>query len=56
VVAWKDQHPTSKCGTRKKVEKRILPTFGGIPLGELDGSTVGAWKSAMLAEQLSPRR
>ena len=25
--AWKDQHPTSEYGTRKKVEKRILPTF-----------------------------
>ena len=53
--AWKDQHPTSEYGTRKKVEKRILPTFGNIPLSELDASTIGAWKSAMLAEQLSPQ-
>jgi hypothetical protein len=53
--AWKDQHPTSEYGTRKKVEKRILPTFGNIPLGDLDASTIGAWKSAMLAEQLSPQ-
>jgi hypothetical protein len=53
--AWKDQHPTSEYGTRKKVEKRILPTFGDIPLGDLDASTIGAWKSAMLAEQLSPQ-
>jgi integrase len=53
--AWKDQHPTSEYGTRKKVEKRILPTFGNIPLGQLDASTIGAWKSAMLAEQLSPQ-
>ena len=53
--AWKDQHPTSEYGTRKKVEKRILPTFGDIPLGALDASTIGAWKSAMLAEQLSPQ-
>jgi Phage integrase SAM-like domain len=52
--AWKDQHPTSEYGTRKKVEKRILPTFGNIPLGQLDASTIGAWKSAMVAEQLSP--
>jgi hypothetical protein len=29
--AWKDQHPSSEYGTRKKVEKRILPTFGDIP-------------------------
>ena len=54
--AWKDQHPTSEYGTRKKVEKRILPTFGHLPLGDLDASTIGAWKSAMLAEQLSSRR
>jgi integrase len=53
--AWKDQHPTSEYGTRKKVEKRILPTFGNLPLSELDASTIGAWKSAMLAEQLSPQ-
>ena len=53
--AWKDQHPTSEYGTRKKVEKRILPTFGDIPLSDLDASTIGAWKSAMLAEQLSPQ-
>jgi integrase len=52
---WKDQHPTSEYGTRKKVEKRILPTFGDIPLGDLDASTIGAWKAAMLAEELSPQ-
>ena len=50
--AWKDQHPTSEYGTRKKVEKRILPTFGDLPLGELDPSTIGAWKAAMVAERL----
>src|SRR6266545_6397954 len=53
--AWKDQHPTSEYGTRKKVEKRILPTFGDLPLGELDASTIGAWKAAMVAERLSPQ-
>ena len=53
--AWKDQHPTSEYGTRKKVEKRILPIFGDIPLGELDPSTIGKWKAAMVAEGLTPR-
>src|SRR5215207_7440966 len=53
--AWKDQHPASEYGTRKKVEKRILPTFGDIPLGELDPSTIGRWKAAMVAEGLTPR-
>jgi integrase len=53
--AWKDQHPTSEYGTRKNVEKRILPTFGNMPLGDLDPSTIGAWKAAMVAERLSPQ-
>ena len=53
--AWKDQHPSSEYGTRKKLEKRILPVFGDIPLGELDATTVGAWKAAMVAEGLTPR-
>jgi Phage integrase SAM-like domain len=53
--SWKDQHPSSEYGTRKKVEKRILPTFGDIPLGDLDASTIGAWKAAMVAEGLRPR-
>jgi integrase len=53
--AWKDQHPSSEYGTRKKVEKRILPVFGDIPLGELDPSTIGTWKAAMVAEGLRPR-
>jgi integrase len=54
-LAWKDQHPASAYGTRKKVEKRVLPAFGDVPLGELDASTVGAWKAAMVAEGLSPQ-
>ena len=53
--AWKDQHPASEYGTRKKVEKRILPTFGDIPLDELDPSTIGRWKAAMVAEGLTAR-
>jgi hypothetical protein len=40
--AWKDQHPSSEYGTRKKVDKRILPTFGDISLGDLDATTIGA--------------
>ena len=38
-----------------RVEQRILPVFEDIPLGDLDASTIGAWKSAMLAERLSPQ-
>jgi hypothetical protein len=50
VASLEGPAPTSEYGTRKKVEKRILPTFGDIPLGNLDASTIGAWKAAMLAE------
>jgi integrase len=53
--AWKDQHPASEYGTRKKVEKRILPPFGNIPLSDLDLSTIGTWKAAMVAEGLTAR-
>jgi integrase len=53
--AWKDQHPASEYGTRKKVEKRILSAFGDVPLGELDPSTIGRWKAAMVAEGLTAR-
>ena len=52
VAGWKDQHPTSEYATRKMIEKRILPVFGDIPMGELDASTIGAWKAAMVAERL----
>jgi hypothetical protein len=52
--AWKDQHPTSEYATRKMIEKRILPVFGELPMGELDASTIGAWKAAMVAEGLKP--
>jgi hypothetical protein len=53
--AWKDQHPTSEYGTRKKVEKRILPAFGNIPLGDLDPSTIGAWKRRWSPSGCRPR-
>jgi hypothetical protein len=53
--AWKDKHPSSEYGTGKEVEKRILPTFGDIPLGDLDASTIDSWKAAMVAEGLAPR-
>jgi integrase len=52
--AWKDQHSSSEYTTRKKLGKRILPVFGDIPMGELDASTIGAWKAAMVAEHLKP--
>jgi hypothetical protein len=52
--AWKDEHPSSEYGCRKKVEKRILPSFGDVPLGDLEATTVRAWKAARIAEGLAP--
>jgi hypothetical protein len=55
VAGLEGPAPHLRVRTRKKVEKRILPTFRNIPLGDLDPSTIGMWKAAMVAEQLSPQ-
>jgi hypothetical protein len=38
-----------------RLNKRVLPRFGDIPLGELDADTIGLWKGDMLGEGLAPR-
>jgi hypothetical protein len=53
--AWKDQDPSSDYGTRKKVEKRILPTFGTSRSENWIPAPIGAWKAAMVAEGLTAR-
>ncbi len=53
--AWKPAHPDSAQGTRYKLNKRVIPRFGNIPLGDLDADTIGRWRGEMVAEQLSPR-
>ena len=53
--AWKLAHPDSAQNTKYKMNKRILPRFGDVPLGELDADTIGQWRGEMIAEQLSPR-
>jgi hypothetical protein len=40
---------------QKEGRKRILPSFGDVPLGDLDATTVRAWKAARIAEGLAPR-
>jgi integrase len=53
--AWKAAHPDSEQHTRYRLNKRVLPRFGDIPLGELDADTIGLWKGDMLGEGLAPR-
>jgi hypothetical protein len=51
---WKGQHPDSAYCVGKRIEKRILPTFGNISLAGLDADRIGAWKARLVAEGLKP--
>lgn len=52
--AWKTTHPATALDTRYKLNKRILPPFENVPLGELDADMIGAWKGQLVTEGLSP--
>jgi integrase len=52
---WQHDHPGSAYATKKKLNKRILPTFGDTPLADLDADAIARWQTSMLTEQLSPR-
>jgi integrase len=51
---WKAQHPDSSYQTGKRIEKRILPTFGSIPFAALDADRIGAWRARLVADGLKP--
>jgi integrase len=51
---WKAQHPDSAYCVGKRIEKRILPTFGNLPFAALDSDRVGTWKAQLVAEGLKP--
>jgi hypothetical protein len=55
VAGLEGPAPKLRVRHRKKVEKRLLPTFGDLPLAALDPSTIGRWKAAMVAEGLTAR-
>jgi hypothetical protein len=51
---WKAQHPDSAYQTGKRIEKRILPSFGHLPFAALDADRVGAWKASLVGSGLKP--
>ena len=51
---WKAQHPDSSYQTGKRIEKRMLPTFGNLPFAALDADRIGAWKASLVADGLKP--
>jgi hypothetical protein len=52
---WRDSHPHSAYLYGKRIEKRILPTFGGLRFVDLDADFIGVWKAKMVAEELAPQ-
>ncbi len=50
---WRDGHPHSAYLYGKRIEKRILPTFGDLRFIDLDADRVGDWKAKMVAEGLA---
>ncbi len=51
---WKPGHPRSARGTRSKLNHRILPALGSLPLDHLNRSVIAAWQRAMTHEGLAP--
>src|SRR6266487_40104 len=52
---WRDGHPHSAYLYGKRIEKRILPTFGNLRFVDLDADVIGDWKAKMIAEGLAPQ-
>jgi hypothetical protein len=50
---WRDGHPHSAHLYGKRIEKRILPTFGNLRFADLDADRIGDWKARMVAEGLA---
>src|SRR6266508_4277618 len=48
------QQPDSAYQTGKRIEKRILPSFGHLPFAALDADRVGAWKASLATSGLKP--
>jgi hypothetical protein len=53
--AWKDQHPASAYGTRKKVQTRVLPAFGDVPWASWTPARSGRGRRRW-SPRTSPRR
>jgi len=53
--AWAATHPETESNTSYRLNKRILPVFEQIPLGELDADAIGRWRADLIADKLSPQ-
>lgn len=54
-VGYQDGKRQRSAGIFATKRRALAPTFEDVSLGDLDASTVGAWKAAMVAEGLAAR-
>jgi hypothetical protein len=52
--AWSLTHPRSARIVKTKVNARILPAFGDLPLNQVDTEQIGRWTHTLAADGLSP--
>jgi integrase len=52
--AWSLTHPRSGRSVKAKVNARILPAFGDLPLNQVDADLISRWTHTLAADGLSP--
>jgi integrase len=52
--AWNLTHPRSAGTVKTKVNARILPVFGDLPLNQVDADQISRWTHTLAADGLSP--
>ncbi len=52
--AWNPTHPRSTRAVKTKVNARILPIFGDLPLNQLDANHISRWTHTLATDGLSP--
>ncbi len=52
--AWNLTHPRSAGTVKTKVNARILPVFGNLPLNQVDADQISRWTHTLAADGLSP--
>jgi len=52
--AWNSAHPRSARTVKTKVNARILPVFGDLPLKRLDVERISRWTHTLAADGVSP--
>jgi integrase len=50
VPAWSPTHPRSARIVKAKVNARILPAFGDLPLNQIDTDHIGRWTHTLVAD------